>query len=357
MLFAQQLADGEPQPKVGAAGPLGPVVGLGGAFQRFPREAVAVIGHGEAQLAALQTHGDLHPLFGVAPGVGHQVLKHPEHQLLVHIYRAGALGGKAHPLRPPEDGGGVLQQAAEGLELHRRLLGHQVLQPLQLRHALGVALQPGEAALHGGQGLLRLLRGDLPCRQPLQQVVPIPLQYGEGRAQVVGKGGVQAAALLHRLPQCLVVLLQRAPHGLERGAELSQLVAAGLVHGKIQVVVRDFFRRRPQHRQRLFDLPVVEPPRVYGKAENHRDNVEAHCQLPHILVQKAQGPGGDELFRVGGLYGVDLPGFRVYIGVGHGGFHIQCPPVGGDGVKLPGGALLGVVGGDVFVIEGVPGLL
>ena len=71
VLFAQQLADGEPQPKVGAAGPLGPVVGFGGALQRFPREAVAVIGHGEAQLSALQTNGDLHPLPGVPPRVGH----------------------------------------------------------------------------------------------------------------------------------------------------------------------------------------------------------------------------------------------------------------------------------------------
>ena len=74
-------------------------------------------------------------------------------------------------------------------------------------------------------------------RQGIQEKVRVPLQHGEGRAQVVGEGCVQPFALLYGIPHLPVVLLQLPTHGLKGLTEPAQLVRALIVNLEVQVIL------------------------------------------------------------------------------------------------------------------------
>lgn len=110
------------------------------------------------------------------------------------------------------------------------------------------------------------VRGGLAARRQfgLQQGGPAA-QDGKRGAQVVGEGGIQAAALLHLRPVLAVELQQRGAHLLKGLAQPPQLVAAGDLHREAQVVFRDLLRRGVEY---LYGPPELAPVEDDG-AENY----------------------------------------------------------------------------------------
>ena len=168
MLFAEHPAQVQPQAKVvlPLRGVLfAPVVGFGGPFQRLGRKARPVVGDRQAQAALRELRPGPHHLLGVATRVGEQVLKHLEQQLAVQKQGPFPLGGELEAALSPQDGAGFRQLAAQVGKPRFRPVGVQVLQPLQGVHALHIALQAHQAALHGQDGVHRLFRGQVPGGQ------------------------------------------------------------------------------------------------------------------------------------------------------------------------------------------------
>ena len=124
---------------------------------------------------------------------------------------------------------------------------------------------------------------------------------------------------------------------------------------EVQIALSDFLGSLVEDGQGLFDFPVVKPPGVRQERQGGRDDKGAQGDLPHVFVEKPQGPRRDKQSGGGGFDGVNLPGVRVHIGVGHGGLHVEDGAVWGNGVVFSRFAFVGVVGGDVLEVQGVPG--
>ena len=120
----------------------------------------------------------------------------------------------------------------------------------------------------------------------------MPLQHGEGRAQVVGEGCVQPFALLYGIPHLPVVLLQLLAHGLKGLTEPAQLVRALIVNLEVQVILGNLPGGLVQDLKRLLHFPEVEDQGKQAEAEgipqNGRHIVQALIEVilfPLLLGQ------------------------------------------------------------------------
>lgn len=147
-------------------------------------------------------------------GVGHHILKHLQDDLGVRLQKAVETGAKlkAHIRFAAQDFGRGAERFSELFPLYGTRFDRDILQPVQRIHGGNIVFQPVDVVRHGIDRADQLLLGIAVRGDVLAKHVGIAAQYGQRGAQVVGKRGVETAALLDKPPHFAVVLFERGPH-------------------------------------------------------------------------------------------------------------------------------------------------
>ena len=240
MAAAEDVAYVQPQAQVAGAALAAFVEGVGGLGQRLGGEAGAVVGDGDGQDSFLGPERERDARFRVARGVGEYVVADLHDGLGVYVQLGGeVIGDHTDGLARADYPGRVAQRAGEAQRVHPVAVDLRVLQALQPGHGVHVVFQPGYVAAHDADLLFGLLAGYPALGQALGEHVRVALEHGQRRAQVVRKGGVETAALLHLGPHLAAVCVQRGAHGLKGLRQAAQLVAALGLEREAQVIGRN----------------------------------------------------------------------------------------------------------------------
>ena len=255
-------------------------------------EAGPVVAHLQRQtlLPLPQDKGDAGS--GIPDGIRHKIANHLGQESAVQAEAPGyrpVLQAQPFPPLPAEHVRALVQCRRKLRQGKRPGFRLPVLQPLELAHAFHIALQTADMLPHGGG------RGpDLLVLFCLEQLVVAP-EHCQGRAQVVGEGGVQAFPLLHLPPHPREAVRQRRPHGLEGRTELPQLVLPLIGQAEVQVIGGNLLRRILQLPQRLPEPIPVEQEGGTQDAERRVDRRSCRGQTSQQRYQPfvpfCKGPG------------------------------------------------------------------
>ena len=123
-------------------------------------------------------------------------------------------------------------------------------------HVLYVVFHAGKVFFHYCGLLLQIFGRQAACGQLLE--FQVALDYGERRAHIVGKGGVNALFFFRLAPQKTVIIFQGKAHAFHAAAKLAHFIVAVIGKAEIQILPADSGGSLLDQPYRFLQLAFIE---------------------------------------------------------------------------------------------------